>query len=130
MRIHDYFTSVERGIRENRKIGFLAQPVVALAFDEHHGLFKASAHFWDGSQLVVEEVVSTEQGYPEILRYSYTYIKDTVHIFRYDNAPHHRDISTFPHHKHLGSAETPASANKPSLAQVFAEVESHLTAES
>ena len=21
-------------------------------------------------------------------------------IFRYDNAPHHHDIETFPHHKH------------------------------
>lgn len=22
-------------------------------------------------------------------------------IFRYDNAPHHQDIETLPHHKHL-----------------------------
>lgn len=22
-------------------------------------------------------------------------------VFRYDNAPHHKDVSTFPHHKHL-----------------------------
>jgi len=126
MRIHDYFASIERGFRENRKIGFLAQPVVALVFDEHHGLFKANIHFWDGSQLSVQEVVSTERGYPEILRYSYTYIKDATHIFRYDNAPHHPDIPTFPHHKHLGANETPASADKPSLSLVFAEIESYL----
>lgn len=128
MRIHDYFANIERGIREKRKIGFLAQPILALAFDEHHGLFRASVYFWDGSQLNLEEVVSTEHGYPEILRYSYTYTKGTTHIFRYDNAPHHREISTFPHHKHLGSAETPMPAEKPSLAQVFAEIEAHLVA--
>ena len=23
-------------------------------------------------------------------------------IFRYDNAPHHAEVSTFPHHKHEG----------------------------
>lgn len=22
-------------------------------------------------------------------------------VFRYDNAPHHKDVSTFPRHKHL-----------------------------
>ena len=22
-------------------------------------------------------------------------------VFRYDNAPHHKDIESFPHHKHL-----------------------------
>ncbi len=29
-------------------------------------------------------------------------------IFRYDNAPHHSDVSSFPHHKHLpdGVAES------------------------
>lgn len=59
-------------------------------------------YFWDGSRLTIEEAVSTEHGYPEILRYSYTYIKGDAHIFRYDNAPHHPDISTFPHHKYVG----------------------------
>lgn len=129
MQIYDYFASVERGIRENRKIGFLVQPVLALAFDEHHGLFRANVYFWDGSQLTLEEVISTQGGYPEILRYSYTYVKGTTHIFRYDNAPHYPEIPTFPHHKHLGSAETPVPADKPSLAQVFAEIEAILTAE-
>ncbi len=26
-------------------------------------------------------------------------------IARWDNAPHHKDITTFPHHKHLSSGE-------------------------
>jgi hypothetical protein len=43
------------------------------------------------------------------------------------NAPHHPEIPTFPHHKHVGATETPTTAEKPSLAQVFAEVEGHLT---
>jgi hypothetical protein len=130
MRIHDYFASIERGIRENHKIGFLTQPVIAKAFDAHHGLLKATVHFWDGSQLSLEEVVSTASGYPEILRYSYTYHKDATHIFRYDNAPHHREIPTFPHHKHSGANEIPSASDKPSLARVFAEIEFYLTSES
>ncbi|MCA6562022.1 MAG: hypothetical protein IM516_05895 [Pseudanabaena sp. M158S2SP1A06QC] len=28
--------------------------------------------------------------------------ENQVMIFRYDNAPHHAEVSTFPHHKHEG----------------------------
>ncbi len=33
-------------------------------------------------------------------RFHYMNSKEQI-IFRYDNAPHHPEISTFPHHKHL-----------------------------
>ena len=29
--------------------------------------------------------------------------KEGSMVFRYDNAPHHKDVSSFPHHKHLPS---------------------------
>jgi hypothetical protein len=59
MYIHDYFDSLQRGIWKNRKIGFLERPVLCKAFDDHHGLFKGSVFFWDGSRLTIEEVLST-----------------------------------------------------------------------
>lgn len=64
MYIHDYFDSLQRGIWKNRKIGFLERPVLCKAFDDHHGLFKGSVFFWDGSRLTIEEVLSTAQGFP------------------------------------------------------------------
>jgi len=128
MYIHDYFDSLQRGIWKNRKIGFLERPVLCKAFDDHHGLFKGSVFFWDSSRLTIEEVISTTQGFPEVLRYSYTYTKGDQHIFRYDNAPHHPDLSTFPEHKHHGPSETAMPAEKPSLAKVFVEIETLLTA--
>lgn len=41
-------------------------------------------------------------------------------IFRYDDAPHHPDVKTFPHHKHTPTEviESPA----PSLEVVFEEI--------
>ena len=36
-----------------------------------------------------------------LLKYSYTYIKDNNSILRYDNAPHHKKLKSFPHHKHV-----------------------------
>ena len=35
-----------------------------------------------------------------IVKYSYTLLYDEKVVLRYDNAPHHPHIKTFPHHKH------------------------------
>ncbi len=39
---------------------------------------------------------------PEIRRYAYHIFNNSSTIIRWDNAPHHTDIKTFPHHKHVG----------------------------
>jgi hypothetical protein len=36
-----------------------------------------------------------------LLKYSYTYIKENIVILRYDNAPHHKQLKSYPHHKHM-----------------------------
>ncbi len=41
-------------------------------------------------------------------------------IFRYDNAPHHRDVHTFPHHKH--ELEDVKGASEPGLKDVLLEI--------
>ena len=123
MEIYDYFESLQRGIRQNHAIGFLEDPVLMQAWDDFTGLFRARVFFWDGSHLTIDEVIATEPGYPEILRYAYTYVKDNHLVFRYDNAPHFRKFDTFPHHKHVGPEEQPEAAKQPPLNQVFAEVE-------
>ena len=44
-----------------------------------------------------------------------------------DNAPHHPEIVTHPHHKHIGPTDRLAPADQPSLSQVLTEVESWLS---
>lgn len=44
-------------------------------------------------------------------------------IFRYDNAPHHPEISTHPHHKHSGSGDTLSATQEPTLSQILSEIE-------
>jgi hypothetical protein len=45
-------------------------------------------------------------------------------IFRYDNAPHHPEVPTFPNHKHLpiGLVESVALC----FVDVFSEIEAHV----
>jgi hypothetical protein len=41
-------------------------------------------------------------------------------VFRYDNAPHHIEVATFPHHKH--EAEMIKSSIEPTLYDVLIEI--------
>ena len=123
MNIIDYFESLRRSIQQNLAIIFTEESITAQAFDQYRGLFRTRVSFWDESYLTIDEVIDTTPGYPEILRYSYTYIKGDEHIFRYDNAPHYPNLPTFPHHKHIGPDEIPQASEKPTLSQVFKEIE-------
>ncbi|MDV3103382.1 toxin-antitoxin system TumE family protein [Thermococcus waiotapuensis] len=59
---------------------------------------KIRAELADGSVLYIREFVSEED-----YNYSFQWQKDGRLTIRWDNAPHHRDVETFPHHKHVGS---------------------------
>lgn len=55
------------------------------------------------------------------LKYRYQYMDaGQTTLFRYDNAPHHREIGTFPHHKHA-SDEVRESA-EPTLRDILLEI--------
>ncbi|MBC8264660.1 MAG: hypothetical protein H8E47_11120 [Anaerolineales bacterium] len=123
MIIDDYFAGMERGLRQNVQVGRVEEPITCLAADDYNGLIRCRVFFWDGSYLDIYEVVSTELGYPVRVHYSYTYLREGQRVFRYDNAPHHPGIATYPHHKHIGAADRLAPADQPSLSQVLAEIE-------
>ena len=123
MNISDYFSSLERSLTRNLRIGSPESPIVCLASDDHNGLVRCRVFFWDESYLDIYEAVNTEQGFPVRVHYSYTYLRAGERVFRYDNAPHHPEIPTFPHHKHLGPQDALAESVEPTLANILDEVE-------
>lgn len=129
MDIFEYFEGLRRSLQQNHTIGFIEEPALMRAYGNHYGLFQARVFFWDGSYLTVDETIDTTAGYPQVIRYSYAYVKDNANIIRYDNAPHHSYLTSHPHHKHIGPAETPTESEPPTLNQVFKEIEQILTAE-
>ena len=124
MNIYDYFSSTERAIRSNVKIGAVEEPLVCLASDDYNGLIRCRVYFWDGSFLDIYGVVSTGPGYPLRIHYAYAYLPEGNPVFRYDNAPHHPEIETHPHHKHVGTAVV--ASPEPTLSAILAKVETHL----
>ena len=51
--------------------------------------------------------------------YRYQFVRRGAAVFRYDNAPHHSQLTTFPHHKHVGTRIL--SAAEPAFRRVLDE---------
>jgi len=65
--------------------------------------FALGVLFVDGKIAFFNDTVLefTQSITPDRQRYRYQYMHtDGSLIFRYDNVPHHRQLATFPHHKH------------------------------
>jgi hypothetical protein len=88
--------------------------------EEGLGMIAAILEFADGSKLDFKEVVEVRAYRPIKHRYSYHYMQGEKTVFRYDNAQHHRQIKTFPHHKHVGRKVV--AAVEPTLKQVLEEI--------
>jgi len=115
-----YAASIDAALRNCLVIAIHSFQIVELS--PTTGYIEGEALLVDGSHLVFFEFL--RQGEPRLERekYRYHYMDgDNQLIFRYDNAPHHSEVATFPHHNHtsLGADESTA----PDFATVLAEVE-------
>lgn len=79
-------------------------------------LLRARAEIIDGSLLDVREVF-----FPNASKYSYHWQTRTGELLlRWDKAPRHSEISTHPHHKHVGEQIGPSA--RVSMEDVLAEL--------
>jgi hypothetical protein len=85
--------------------------------------FKGEIMFYDKSRLIFMEIIQ-EVNPRQVKRVTYRFHYQDAHqtlIFRYDDAPHHPHLATFPHHKHVGSQVI--EATPPDLSQIIAEID-------
>jgi hypothetical protein len=88
----------------------------------HSGGINGRLRFYDGSLLQFDETVLLRGRQIIKLQYTYHYqTKANKLIFRYDNAPHHPHIVTYPHHKHVGP--NIESALPPDFNDVLSEID-------
>jgi len=88
----------------------------------HIGIIEGELLFADESMLHFIEFVNVKET-TEVYKYSYHYQDQNGDlIFRYDMAPHHREMQTFPYHKHTLSNKV-VDASCPTLAQVLDEID-------
>ncbi len=124
MIIDDYFHQIETAIAASHIVH-----LSTVTYDKRSayvGFLRGSLFFLDGSRLHIREFVNVEY---VVDRYMYVYhyqkADDTL-VFRYDNTPHHPDIASFPHHKHVGDDTTVQPTPAPNLGIVLNEIHQHL----
>lgn len=120
MSLYAYLTRLEDTLRSRRDI---VLKELRLTLTSIGAIFEADVRFHDDSRLVIAEEVE-QLGRREIRRIMYKYQyqhPDGTLIFRYDNAPHHPQLSTFPAHKHI--AGSVVEAEPPDLSDVLREID-------
>jgi len=118
--LYAYLTRLEDTLRSRHDI---VLENLRLTLTSIGAIFEADVRFHDGSRLVITEEVE-QVGRRDIRRIMYKYQyqhPDGTSIFRYDNAPHHPHLSTFPSHKHI--AGSVVEAEPPDLSDVLREID-------
>jgi hypothetical protein len=115
--IEEYFAQIEGIVKEFPNVRFVS--LTKKIYNISQGYISGSIIFENNHRLDFVEVKNVEV--LSKIKYRYHYMNDEqVMIFRYDNAPHHSNVSTFPHHKHDG--ENIRESAEPSLDQVLLEI--------
>jgi len=90
---------------------------------EKSGTIDGEIFFTDNSCLDFMEVI--KKSVLEKEKYKYHYMNDKKElIFRYDNAKHHKELKTFPHHKH--TQDGVSDAEEPNIEVVLNEIENKI----
>ena len=124
MRLRQHLELIQNIINSRQEIvidSFQVQEIVP----GREGVIQARLRFWDGSLLEFVEVL-IEHGFV-LIKTDYAYHYQDANgqiVFRYDNAPHHPEVTTHPHHKHTPNAIE--SATPPHLADVLQEIDKWL----
>jgi hypothetical protein len=115
--IEDYFLRVEETLREFPSIR--SRVLTQKVYNHFQGYISGKIVFENGHSLEFAEVVDTEQKNKVKYRYHYMDEKQSL-IFRYDNAPHHKEVKSFPHHRHAHNKV--ADSQEPGLSDVLLEI--------
>lgn len=118
MLIAEYFRSIEKLLSNSK---FITDKAVDFKeFSSNEGMVRGRLLFLGGYVLTFMEYIQIGKERPKY-RFNLSDSKGIM-IFRYDNAAHHKDVPTFPHHKHT-SNEVKTSRDM-GLSDVISEIES------
>jgi len=114
--IFGYFREVELRLKNTEIIA--DKSLDLREFSSTEGMLRGRLLFVDGSMLEFMEYLQEENR----LKYRFHLMdREGSMVFRYDNAPHHKDVSTFPHHKHL--SDNVAESDDKGIMDVLDEIE-------
>ena len=115
--IESYFVEIEATIQAFPTIR--TYTLRKKIYNQSQGYIGGTIIFSNGGQLDFIEVKNIDV--PNKIKYRYQYTNDSqTLIFRHDNAPHHKQITTFPHHEH--TQNDVISSPEPTLRDVLLKI--------
>ena len=118
--LSDYVAPLEDAIRSCGVVATYNLNTVQLS--PSTGYMEGEIAFIDGSRLVFFEFLRQGVAGFDRGKYRYHFMDvDSQLVFRYDNAPHHAELSGFPCHKHLPDGVMDCTA--PHFAGILTEIE-------
>ncbi len=115
--IQAYFTRIENILQNFPNIR--SYTVKKKVYSTGQGFISGSVIFDNEHALDFAEVKDTAM--TNKIKYRYQYMNENREmIFRYDNAPHHRHVGTFPHHKHI--PDNVSESSEPDLEDILLEI--------
>ena len=114
--IREYFKKVEGSLSDCPLAIHFQYDFTIVDFDR--GFWKSCIKFLAGFELHLFEYVIIERGIKELDAYRYHFQgPEEKLVFRFDNAPHHPEIESHPHHLH--SSHNISSTSRPELEDVL-----------
>lgn len=99
MNAREYYSQIETTINDCPIVTHFSTEFDEI--DQFVGYFKGKLDLMDGSILHFIEFIEIENEIVNRLKYKYHWQSENGELIeRWDNVPHHREIDTFPHHKH------------------------------
>ena len=122
MQVIDYFSEIQSLIRSSISVENV--DVEYGVKSRSVGIVHGMLGLIDGSTLKCMELVNIKRDKMIRLKYRFhlTNVNDEM-VFRYDNAPHHPEIATYPHHKHVKGEKVPRRSKEVGLKDVLLEIE-------
>ena len=116
--IENYFQRIRRAVEHiaNAEAEFYVEQI----FSATRANLRFKLRWPEGTLLEVSEAIEVREGLVIWLSYRY-HFQSTVLILRYDNAPHHPEVTTHPEHRHQGTIVT--EGKHPDLEDFFREIQ-------
>jgi len=120
--VKDYFSELQNLLRRSAFIESI--DVEYEAKSKTVGLIHGTVGMVDGSTLQFMELVNIKRDKMTRPKYRFHFMDSADKmVFRFDNAPHHLEVTTYPHHKHIRGEEKPKPSKEIGLRDVLLEIE-------
>ena len=125
--IDEYFKKIQDVISNSKIVA--STNIEYIKVLENEGYIRGTLTLIDGSELRLVEYTKISNGQAMVLRYRFQWQTAGELITRWNNAPHHPEVETFPHHKHVRGEDKPKPSRTTNLISILKEIEAEIVSE-